>query len=45
MSNTMYYAALYGGEIKPLKARLGTIPSRRGGEGYAGTITGNPTVE
>jgi soluble lytic murein transglycosylase len=45
MSNTMYYAALYGGEIKPLKARLGTIPPRQGGEGYAGTITGNPTVE
>jgi soluble lytic murein transglycosylase len=45
MSNTMYYTALYGGEIRPLKARLGTIPPRKGGEGYAGTITGTATVQ
>jgi soluble lytic murein transglycosylase len=45
MSNTMYYAALYGGEVKPLKARLGTIPPRKSGEGYAGTITGTATVQ
>jgi soluble lytic murein transglycosylase len=45
MSNTMYYAALYGGEIKPLKSRLGTIPPKRGGEGYTGTITGTATVQ
>jgi soluble lytic murein transglycosylase len=45
MSNTMYYSALYGGEIKPLKARLGTIPPRKGGEGYAATITGTATVQ
>ncbi|MEO7404781.1 MAG: lytic transglycosylase domain-containing protein, partial [Burkholderiales bacterium] len=30
MSNTMYYAALLGGEAKPLKARLGTISPRGG---------------
>ena len=45
LSNTMYYAALYGGDAKPLKARLGTISSRKGGEGYAATITGQATVE
>jgi soluble lytic murein transglycosylase len=45
MSNTMYYAALYGGDMKPLKARLGTISARRSGEGYAASITGTPTVQ
>jgi soluble lytic murein transglycosylase len=45
LSNTMYYAALYGGETKPLKARLGTIPGRRNGEGYAATITGQAALE
>jgi hypothetical protein len=45
LSNTVYYAALYGGDAKPLKVRLGTIPSRQGGEGYAATITGQATVE
>jgi soluble lytic murein transglycosylase len=45
MSNTMYYAALYGGEVKPLKARLGTIAARKSGEGYAPTITGTTAVE
>jgi soluble lytic murein transglycosylase len=45
MSNTMYYAAIYGGDTRPLKARLGTIPPRHGGEGYAPTITGQATVQ
>ncbi len=45
MSNTMYYSALYGGEVRPLKARLGTIPPRKAGEGYSGTITGTATVQ
>jgi len=45
MSNTVYYAALYGGETRPLKSRLGTIPSRHSGEGYAPTITGQATVQ
>jgi soluble lytic murein transglycosylase len=45
LSNTMYYAALYGGDPKPLKARLGTISPRKGGEGYTATITGQATVE
>jgi soluble lytic murein transglycosylase len=45
LSNTVYYAALYGGDAKSLKSRLGTVPSRRGGEGYAATITGQATVE
>jgi soluble lytic murein transglycosylase len=45
LSNTIYYAALYGGDAKPLKARLGTIPPRKGGEGYAATITGQATVQ
>jgi soluble lytic murein transglycosylase len=45
LSNTMYYAAIYGGDAKPLKARLGTIAPRRNGEGYAATITGQATVE
>jgi len=45
MSNTIYYAALYGGDTRPLKVRLGMIPPRRGGEGYAATITGQATVE
>jgi len=44
MSNTVYYAAIYGGDTRPLKARLGTIPSRHSGEGYAPTITGQATV-
>jgi soluble lytic murein transglycosylase len=44
MSNTVYYAAIYGGDTRPLKSRLGTIPSRHAGEGYAPTITGQATV-
>jgi hypothetical protein len=44
MSNTVYYAAIYGGDTRPLKSRLGTIPPRHGGEGYAPTITGQATV-
>jgi soluble lytic murein transglycosylase len=45
MSNTVYYAALYGGDARSLKARLGVVPSRRTGEGYEPTITGYATVE
>ena len=46
LSNTMYYAALYGGgALKPLKSRLGTIAPRRNGEGYAATITGQAALE
>lgn len=45
MSNTMFYAALYGGDQRSLKAWLGVIPPRRNGEGYAATITGQPTVQ
>jgi len=45
MSNTMYYAALYGGEPAKLKSRLGVVPPRRAGEGYEPTITGQATVE
>ena len=44
MSNTIYYAALYGGDARSLKSRLGTIPPRHTGEGYAPTITGQATV-
>jgi len=32
MSNSVYYAALYGGDARSLKARLGVIPPRRGGD-------------
>jgi soluble lytic murein transglycosylase len=45
MSNTVYYAALYGGEARSLKARLGVIPAHRFGEGLAATLTGEPTVQ
>ncbi len=45
MSNTVYYAALYGGDARSLKTRLGVVPSRRSGEGYEATITGYATVE
>jgi soluble lytic murein transglycosylase len=45
MSNTLYYAALGGGDPRSLKARLGIIPPRRGGEGYAATVTGEATIE
>ncbi len=45
MSNTVYYAALYGGDARSLKARLGVVPSRRSGEGYEPTITGYAAVE
>jgi soluble lytic murein transglycosylase len=45
MSNTVYYAALYGGEQRSLKSRLGVIPSRHAGESYEPTITGEATVE
>jgi soluble lytic murein transglycosylase len=45
MTNAEYYAALYGGDRRGLKARLGTIAPREGGEGYAATITGQATVQ
>jgi soluble lytic murein transglycosylase len=45
MSNAVYYAALYGGDARSLKARLGTVPPRHGGEGYAPTITGQASVQ
>jgi soluble lytic murein transglycosylase len=45
MSNTVYYAALYGGDGRSLKARLGVVPPRRSGEGYEATVTGYATVE
>ncbi len=32
MNNTMYYAALTGGQVRSLKARLGTIAPRGGGD-------------
>jgi soluble lytic murein transglycosylase len=32
MSNTVYYAALFGGEARTLKARLGTIAARSGSD-------------
>jgi soluble lytic murein transglycosylase len=32
MSNTVYYAALFGGEVRTLKARLGIIAARSGSD-------------
>ena len=32
MSNTMYYAQLFGGKLVPLKDRLGRIPAKASGE-------------
>ncbi|MCC6610919.1 MAG: lytic transglycosylase domain-containing protein [Burkholderiales bacterium] len=43
MSNTVYYAAIYGGEVRPLKERLGVTPARGGGDRTDGT--GAPTLE
>jgi soluble lytic murein transglycosylase len=45
MINTVYYAALHGGEARSLKDRLGIIPPRLGGESYSPTITGEPAVQ
>lgn len=45
MSNTVYYAALHGGEPRSLKSRLGIIPPRHAGESYEPTVTGEATVE
>lgn len=45
MANTSFYAALYGGERQSLKQRLGIIPPRTAGEGYAPTITGQATLQ
>ena len=33
MNNTMYYAAMLGGQVRSLKARLGTIAPRGGNGG------------
>jgi soluble lytic murein transglycosylase len=32
MNNTMYYAAILGGQVRSLKARLGTIAPRGGSD-------------
>ena len=45
MTNTSFYAALYGGERQSLKQRLGVIPPRTPDEGYAPTITGQATLQ
>ena len=45
MTNTSFYAALYGGERQSLKQRLGVIPPRTSEEGYAPTITGQATLQ
>lgn len=45
MTNSLYYAALSGGQPRGLREQLGVIPPRQGGEGYAATITGEPTVQ
>ena len=45
MTNTVYYAALHGGEARSLRDRLGVIPPRQGGESYAPTITGEAAVQ
>ena len=42
MSNTVYYAAVLGGEAKSLKARLGTIAARSGADGLV-AMTADPT--
>ena len=34
MSNTMYYAQLFGGKLVPLKDRLGRIPAKSSGERF-----------
>jgi len=34
MSNTMYYAQIFGGKLVPLKDRLGRIPARASGERF-----------
>jgi soluble lytic murein transglycosylase len=35
MNNTMYYAAMLGGQVRSLKARLGTIAARVGNDKLA----------
>jgi soluble lytic murein transglycosylase len=42
LSNTVYYAAVLGGESKPLKARLGTIAARSGADGLV-AMRADPT--
>jgi len=43
LSNTVYYAAIYGGEVRPLKERLGVIPARGGDDRSDGS--GEPTLK
>ncbi|MCL4800820.1 MAG: lytic transglycosylase domain-containing protein [Burkholderiales bacterium] len=43
MSNTVYYAAIYGGEVRPLKERLGVIPGRGAEDATDGS--GEPTLK
>jgi hypothetical protein len=34
MANTMYYSQLFGGAVRPLKERLGTIPVKSAGDRF-----------
>jgi soluble lytic murein transglycosylase len=43
MSNTIYYAAIYGGRLESLKQRLGTIPARDPNERT--DASGEPTLK
>lgn len=43
MSNTVYYAAIYGGAVESLKQRLGVIPPREAGDETDGS--GAPTLK
>lgn len=45
MTNSLYYAALNGGEPRSLRERLGIISPREAGESYAPTISGEATVQ
>jgi soluble lytic murein transglycosylase len=43
MSNTVYYAAIYGGQVESLKQRLGVIPARDADDKTGGG--GEPTLK
>jgi len=43
MSNTVYYAAIYGGQVESLKQRLGVIPARASDDKTGGG--GEPTLK
>ncbi|HKO86936.1 MAG TPA: transglycosylase SLT domain-containing protein [Burkholderiales bacterium] len=45
MTNSLYYAALNGGEARSLRERLGIIPPKETGESYAPSISGEATVQ